>query len=185
MTLTIVSDEATNLSNFCLYTVKQNWLENQATWNAYSTGNNWQTAGAGGANDIDTTAIACLSFGRDDPYGTQKVWSLPTSVLQAMLDGSAPNYGFLIRSGEGEDKYQFASSDNATASFRPKLVVEYTTAVPAPVPTPEWSNVSYSYTDADHVHAVTGLLEREQLFLRRKRQHDLPRRGREDLRSVV
>ena len=62
LTITPIADKSSNNRTLSVYRVKRNWVLAQATWYIYSTGNNWETAGAAGANDIDTTALGTASI---------------------------------------------------------------------------------------------------------------------------
>lgn len=48
-------DTTTLTDTIATYRCKRAWVENQVTWNVYSTGNAWETAGGSGANDVDYT----------------------------------------------------------------------------------------------------------------------------------
>ncbi|MEW6093469.1 MAG: LamG-like jellyroll fold domain-containing protein [Chloroflexota bacterium] len=155
LTLTVTSDGSTAARDICVYRLKRDWVESQATWNIYATGSYWQTGGAGGANDYDSTNIGCTSMAAEEAVGTQKTWALSTAAIQEMVSGSWTNKSFLLRmTTESNSAYSFASSDNATASYRPKLVIEYT--VPEPTPEPGLSNAAYAYESA-RPHAVTSV----------------------------
>ena len=73
--------------NFRSFYCKRDWVEIEATWNIYSTGNNWQTAGADGANDIGAA---------DGPDNTTSItgW-LAVDVspsLQDFVDGTITDF---------------------------------------------------------------------------------------------
>ena len=125
-TLTLTIGYAYNNTQVDVYRIKRAWVEGQATWNIYSTGNNWQVAGALGANDYDSTSI-----GNGTPsaagVGTALDISLTTSYVQELINGTMTNNGFLIKSSEASNSLNgFVSSSHATSLYRPKLVIEYT-----------------------------------------------------------
>ena len=112
-----------------------NWVNAEATWNIYSTGNNWNTAGAGGADsDIDSDVSATLSMD-----GTAAVdWvafegATLIDDVQKFIDGTyANNYGWrlakLANEGlAGNNWNRFDSIEQGTHD--PKLVVTYTPPV--------------------------------------------------------
>ena len=114
--------------NVSSYPLKRNWIENQATWNIYSTGNNWETVGGLGANDIGskegTTAV---------PATGNAVFSIPVMV-QGWIDGSLTNYGVsLITDGIAEKYWLGRDSEYATSASRPLLTVvcDYTAPPPS------------------------------------------------------
>lgn len=81
------------------YSAKRNWMENEATWNVYSAGNNWQTAGAKGADDRfddapndtlilhdgNTGALDTLYIRLGDYFNS----SYPTAVLEMSYEVGA------------------------------------------------------------------------------------------------
>jgi len=130
LTLTLAyagSSFASNNRAFGVYRVKRAWVENQATWNVYSTGNNW---GTGGCENTTTDREA-------DPIGTSATWTTADGVgtsRDTSLSGASKaaldlGNGWLLQMAtENGDYYLFASSDHGTAAYRPKLVVVYTEA---------------------------------------------------------
>jgi hypothetical protein len=94
-----------------IYLLNQNWAENTVTWNtqpAYLPSPFVQTPPI--AQDFDSVVINV------------------TSLVQKLLDGDVPNFGFLYKL-DNEDPYnsiEFASSDYANPARRPKLIVNYT-----------------------------------------------------------
>jgi hypothetical protein len=116
-----------------VYRSKRAWVESDVTWNAYSSGNNWQTAGAFGADDCEQTSIGSAAI--DDTY-EHKIWSLSPSDIQDMITGGSwTNNGFLLRITAGTTTKYFNSSDYSIANRRPMLVIEYTEATPTPTQT--------------------------------------------------
>lgn len=114
--------------------ILRNWVEAQVTWNIFSTGNNWGAAGC--SNDTDRVAAPSASLTMDGTAAGGFVnWSGAGLVadVQAWVDGSASNYGWLLIAPNAENLAatafnRFYSSDYATAASRPKLVIEYTEA---------------------------------------------------------
>lgn len=116
--------------------ILMNWVEAQATWNIYSTGNNWGTAGCGNATD----RVAGVSASRtlDGTAAADFVnWSGAGMVadVQAWRDGTENNYGWLLSAptiellGTTPTAYNYFNSSDYTAdpATRPKLVIEYYT----------------------------------------------------------
>jgi len=101
----------------------KDWVEGEATWNRPRIGATWTVAGAGGsgtdyASVVDATAAVGFAPG----------WLAfdVTTGVQAMSSGQV-NYGWRLLgvSGNSNEK-QFASSEYATQSLRPKLTISYT-----------------------------------------------------------
>lgn len=118
-------DKSSNARTFRVYRLKRAWVEAQATWNIYSTSNNWSTAGGFHADDCEQTEIGSRDFTATETLNQFKDFIL-TPTSKATLD---LGYGWLLKADtETDDAYVFASSDNTTAANRPKLVVNYTEA---------------------------------------------------------
>lgn len=113
-----------------VYRLKRAWVENQVTWNVYSTGNNWQTAGGFGSDDCEQTEIASYVFSPTETINAYKnvVFSGITSKAQLDLGN-----GWLMKMDtESNDAMIFRSSNHSTASQRPELIIEYTLPVIPP-----------------------------------------------------
>lgn len=111
--------------------VLRNWVESEATWNVYSTGNSWTTAGAlSQGNDISAT----VSTSDNDITNTGQYWSLGEgneqlrTDIQNMINGTVPNYGWHLERTDGEDDGAFRQFDDSegTDGQRPFLSVTYT-----------------------------------------------------------
>lgn len=115
-------DQSSNARTFRVYRLKRNWVENQATWNSYSTGNSWQTAGGFGANDCEQTEIGNRNFSASETPSEFKDFVLTPTTKEDLDLG----YGWLIKADtETDDLYHFFESNHTTASERPKLVIKY------------------------------------------------------------
>lgn len=119
-------ENSSNSRTMRLFRSKRDWVESQATWNQYSTGNNWQTAGGFGANDAEQTDVGSRSFSASESNG-EKQFTLTPGGIQGMITGGGfTNRGWLIKvDTENADQYRFRSSDYTTASERPKIVIVY------------------------------------------------------------
>ena len=110
-------------STFNLYRITQEaWTEAGATWNKYDGTNNWTTAGGDyTVTDGDSDTIAGPSE------------QLVFAALKNLTDDAIANRGSLLHliligpeTGEVDNYYDAKSSDDATSSTRPKLVIDYT-----------------------------------------------------------
>jgi hypothetical protein len=109
-------------------TVKRDWVENQATWNVYSTGNSWAAGGCEGSADRGSivATIPHVSTGWYDVSFT------PTSKSELDPWG----YGWIFNCPSGSyDRLQFRPSDywNYNSSIVPKLTIVYSLPVAAAV----------------------------------------------------
>jgi len=96
--------------------------DKDATWlHRFFPTQTWSTPGG----DFSSTASATLSVGGIGPY----TWAGTGLVadVQAWIDGTAANFGWLLRGNEASaiTAKRFDSREIATASFRPQLIVTY------------------------------------------------------------
>jgi len=118
-----------------MYRVLRNWVEAQATWNIYSTGNNWGTAGCA-HDDVDAVSTASADNATFTSTASNgfKDWGSTAGLVsdvQSWVSGTKTNYGWIVVSGaEGEVQgyNDFRSSDYYATqpTWVPKLVVTYT-----------------------------------------------------------
>lgn len=125
-TLTLVLSAGARGSGLTIgaYTINRDWVpatnETTATWNTYDGTNAWTAAGG----DYDASAVASHVLAAQDENPI--TFDLTTS-LQAMLDGSHSNYGWLFRWVGTLDAWPYWSfiTKEGTAANRPKLAVIY------------------------------------------------------------
>jgi hypothetical protein len=123
--LTQTGEDSVNNRTLRVYRLKRAWVEAQATWNVYSTGNNWSTAGGFHADDCEQTDIGSKALSSTEANG-EKTITLTAAAVQEMIWGDFANNGFLLKMDtEADDRYTFGAAGHATATSRPKLVVEY------------------------------------------------------------
>ncbi|MCD6518678.1 MAG: DNRLRE domain-containing protein [Anaerolineae bacterium] len=116
-----------------VYGLKRPWSEMEVTWNQASSGVAWTQ---GGADDT-------LDDRDASPSGSELVSEMNawygfdvTSLVQAWVDGTRPNYGMLLLATGNTVEMSFWSSEYSIENLRPKLVVQYTYgSVNTPVPT--------------------------------------------------
>lgn len=111
--------------NTTFYRMLRNWVEAQTTYNVYSTGNNWSSAGAlGSGTDRASSSSATLAHNAATGYTEYSNAALVTDV-QNWVNGANPNYGWQLRDSAS---YMFFASSEGTNGQRPELVVTYTEA---------------------------------------------------------
>ena len=114
-----------------LYRSLRAWVESQATWNIYSTGNNWGTAGSGNSTtDYDGANLwASKSMANNVANNTeiQLIFNATGLVeLKKFIDGTYTNNGWLIYVDTWlNTTYGYHSSSVGTAGYRPKLTIEF------------------------------------------------------------
>lgn len=118
-------DYSSNVRNNFVYRLKRAWVSTDVTWEVYSAGNSWATAGGFGADDCEQTPIATKELIANEANGF-KEWSLDTDAIQAIVDGLWTNNGFLVKTEtESNDAYRYYSSKAATTDYHPQLVIQY------------------------------------------------------------
>jgi hypothetical protein len=105
-----------------LYEMKRDWVETEATWSDYSTGNPWQHPGARAASDRGEDVLGAISASSTGLY-VINLNGGGVGLIQRWVDDPSTNHGVIIADyGEG-DGVQFDSRHTSTASHRPKLTV--------------------------------------------------------------
>ena len=126
-----------------IYRCKRAWTEAGATWNKYDGTNNWQTAGADGADDRDSSATGTASISAAETLNTEKQISLDVAEVTKLIDGTYSNNGWVLRvDTENYDQYYYHSSSSTTAEYRPKLVIEYSIATATPTTTATFTSTN-------------------------------------------
>lgn len=121
-----IQDRTSNTRIKRWYRVKRNVVSDQTTWNIFSTGNSWQTAGCDGANDRESTDIGSLSFNVIPTLNQYYSWTLTASAIEEMINGvwTTP-WLILITETENGDQVGFESLENAGGND-PKLTIVWT-----------------------------------------------------------
>src|SRR3990170_212443 len=110
-------NNATGVAGDSCWSYKDQTPGNETPW-AGSAG--LSTAGT----DYESDVIGSFSGNQTDPIGTEYSTQLTASRVQEWFGETNTNYGILFDPSNGGTS--IASSDNATAAYRPKLVVNYT-----------------------------------------------------------
>lgn len=84
LSLWTASDLSDNDRTLKVYRLKVPFNETQATWNAASTGVNWQVSGASGTNDRESVEIGSVQILANETLGTQKQISLSPAKIQSL-----------------------------------------------------------------------------------------------------
>lgn len=131
----------------------RNWVRAEATWNIYSTGNNWTTAGgtSNGNDRSSTTTGTSEAVGVSGSYYDviQDAAQLRADI-EDMVDNASTNYGWHFERTDGADDTTFKvmGGTAATDGQRIYLEVDYTAAAAAlglvPVIRQNYRNMGYS-----------------------------------------
>jgi hypothetical protein len=122
-----ITNGSSHIFNF--FEAQRDWVEGEATWINYASGQSWQLAGGDGSGDRGSTVLASLSGTK----GLKTIALNPegVAVVQSWLDNPASNHGFIVLNyASASDGLDFSSRENRTAANRPKLTVTYSTAGP-------------------------------------------------------
>lgn len=95
-------------------------------WNESSTYTS--LGGLPAFDDVDAASVPDAVHGNYDTIQGTGVFvqiKIPVATVQAWVDGTIANEGWVVYGTTNPDGLQFASSENATASDRPRLVVRY------------------------------------------------------------
>lgn len=124
LTLKRAGNDGTHAYTFGAYKVLRNWVESQATWNIYSTGNSWGTAGC---NNTTTDRSGTAENAHTINFAGNNTWDIPLMV-QDWVTTPASNFGLILLTVEAwtaQGVWYPYSSDDGTAGNRPQLVVTY------------------------------------------------------------
>ncbi len=94
------------------------WTEDEANWNQYAAGFNWNTPGG----DYEIAEIASSPIDAAFPGAT--TFDITESVQEWIKNPSANN-GIMLLGSAGVNHADFTTSDSPSASLRPKLTVSY------------------------------------------------------------
>lgn len=121
------TDRSSNSRECRAYRLKRDWVTSEVTWNSYSSGNSWGTAGATGSDDIYALESDAVTVTSAEPVPLYKEWSIPADHVQAWIDGDINNYGWLLKMDtESDDAYYGRAANDATYPL--ELFIEYTEA---------------------------------------------------------
>jgi len=119
--ITFSVDEADGATTITAYALSTDWVENQVTWNSYSTGNSWTTPGG----DFGNSASSSLTVGQAGTFSLE----ISASLVQSWIDSPALNYGLLIKASNETtplNRFHAFVRTDLPVSVRPRLTVYYT-----------------------------------------------------------
>lgn len=107
-----------------LYALKQAFNEAQVTWQRASTALAWQSAGANGANDRETTVLGAVT-GSAAGSLTVTLNAAGIAKVQAWINNPSSNHGFVLLDYAVSDGLDLRSSEYGTVTQRPTLTITY------------------------------------------------------------
>jgi hypothetical protein len=134
LTTRAVSSGAVSCHVASVKSANSSWTESGARWNNTNGSTSW--AGSAGCStsgtDFESTDIGSWTSTSSAGGGTVETISISTSTISDIVNNPSNNYGLLIYATGTFGSVVYASSDHATAGWRPKLTVDYTSGGPAP-----------------------------------------------------
>ena len=130
--LNVLGQNSTDNLTITLYDTLQAVNYSQCTWNIYSTGNNWGTAGAkSSGTDYVASALGSATTGTSAPqYWVSITGANLNQAVEDQINGNRTALDILIEATDGTSnaRKDFCSVDNTGyVTSRPELVVVYTT----------------------------------------------------------
>jgi len=117
----------TSNANYEFYQLQRPWVEGEATWNEYASGQGWQVAGADGSGDRGSTVLGAITASSTG-LKTISLNADGVAVVQSWVDNPSSNHGFIILDYINSNGLDFSSRETGTVSNRPKLAMAYTGA---------------------------------------------------------
>jgi len=116
------------------YAMSRTWAADQANWWRATASQAW---GIPGANDTASDRSGVPSDSQTvSAIGRWYHWNVTEMVRDWIVDPTSNKGIYLGGNGENNVQYDFASSEYAEVSIRPRLVITYTLPLPTPTPTP-------------------------------------------------
>jgi hypothetical protein len=112
--------------NYEVYALHRAWDELSATWQQFASGRAWTGGGASGSGDHGTAVLGQLAPTSNGIFRIA-LNDAGLSAVQAWINNPTSNFGIILKDFTASDGVDFSSSKTATASQRPKLVVNYNT----------------------------------------------------------
>jgi len=132
--LTVVASATTNERIMYLRRCLQAAVNNQITWNVFSSGNNWGTAGASNSTTDYDGSVIMGQYTVPAASSGQYAIQLSAPELQKLYDGTYTNNGIvLFMATQSNDASAYASINNATEAYRPYIQIRYDSFIPGAI----------------------------------------------------
>ncbi len=122
-----IAVDVTNTSgqDYEFYELNKPWLENQATFNEYASGQSWEVAGADGSSDRGSTILGAIIGSPAGPH-TVALNAAGVAVVQGWVDTPSSNNGFIILDYiNATNGLDFSSREAGLVTARPMLTITY------------------------------------------------------------
>ena len=144
---------------YSAFALKRAWVENQATWRIWKAGTKWQTAGATGTDDRESTALFTITPNATGVQ-TYTLGAAAIAKVQVWTNNPATNNGFILANSSNTDGFSFSSRETANS---PALIVTYDDGIQSDTTPPETtiasgpsegstvtsSNVSFAFSSSE------------------------------------
>ena len=115
----------TSSQSYECYRLLKSWVESEANWNQYASGQSWQAGGADGAEDRDSTVLGSITA-PNKGLTTMSLNSAGVAAVQSWVDNPSSNHGIIIQDYiNASNGMDFSSRETGTVANRPKLTVTY------------------------------------------------------------
>jgi hypothetical protein len=122
--LALTATDGTGLIDpYFVFALRRQWEESAVTWERPTSTQLWQRGGGGGAQDSDNTRLGTFRPVFTGPF-TIELNADGIDVVQRWVDDPSTNFGFLFANDDNGDGMEIATSEAATASARPRLIIE-------------------------------------------------------------
>lgn len=121
-------DDSSNARTLFAHRCLRATVNNEQTWNVFSAGNNWGTAGASNSStDYDgAVTLGSMAQAAAPTLGTLLPMTLLASEIQKMFDGTYTNNGIILFvDTQSNDQIGYGSEDNVSPSKRIRFVYQY------------------------------------------------------------
>lgn len=154
-----------------IHRILKNTVLSQATWNIFSTGNNWDSAGcSNSSSDYDgSVVIGSVEVSATPTINTPIEITLSSTEFQKIYDGTYTNNGVvLFKDTQFEDCTIFASMEHSTVANRPYFEIDFSVPFTSQYPpahidtyvkaTTKFSTSHWPYYATDPSKSLTGAM---------------------------
>ncbi|MFC2160761.1 C45 family autoproteolytic acyltransferase/hydrolase [Acidobacteriota bacterium] len=137
------------------YEMKRPWIENEASWNGFTSGEDWDVPGANGL--LDRGSIVLGSITGSIGTRTTSLNTAGVALVQSWMDDPSSNHGFILMDyTNSTDGLDFYSRETQSSGNRPIMMVTYLGGgAPSPIPVADFiatpvsgdTPLSISFTD--------------------------------------
>jgi hypothetical protein len=155
-----VIDPSSN--TYPVYVLRRDWVESEVTWNRASAAAAWGQPGASAASDRDAQPVALAGAGSGNQ--AYQLDAAGVAAVQAWLDGTSGNYGFIIADTSPTDGLDLDAREATNVANRPKLTISYLLPIEPPLSGDLDDSGSIDAGDIDFLRAAIAAGSADPLF---------------------